>query len=606
MYKHRFWDISGVDLERFNYRANKPHLVDAFNHSIQGDYFQGIESAYQYTYDVLIGIRPAGLAEIGACERFIYDLHREDLYFDEEEVSFVILVANQLKHPKGALAGQPFYLLPFMIFLLAQMYGFFYSESARETLRGERRFLKTFWAVARGNSKTVVGAIGSVVNMLTNQNGAPVGTCSATVQKQSRIAFEDISNMIRSASTSIRKRFVVLQNEIRVLHNNGKIIPTSKQANTLDGIRVAGLALCDEIHAHPDSSIVDVLSTGMASSKNPQLLMITTAGTNTQSYGKEMFDYSEEVACNRVALDSCDRFLSVMYKIDKADEANWSDESVWIKANPALGHAVNLEGLRAAYGEATRNAKARANFLTKHLNVFIDFNENTFLEPSELLVCKDTKLDIDDYKGKDCYLGLDLAGLSDLSSLVYVFPEDDGGITVFQKSYLPESAMRDLKQSLKDRYYKAQQEGDLVITPTEVTDLEYIKVDVANAYTDFKVKGFSLDAAAGGARFAIEIEEEQGIEPVGVAQGKPLSESAILLLSLIKSKKFRYSSNLLEWCFINALKYEFDDGSIKVIRNRTDLTKKIDICVATVIGLSQTILREEKQSIYEHKNIRFF
>ncbi|HHG3075751.1 TPA: terminase large subunit [Vibrio parahaemolyticus] len=605
MYQHKFWDISDVDLEKFNYRVKSPNLVDAYGHSILGDYFQGVQSVYQYAYDVLSGIRPAGLAEIGACERFIYDLQREDLTFDEEEASFVIFVANQLRHPKGALAGQPFYLLPFMSFILTQMFAWYYTNKARETLIGERRFIKTFWAVARGNSKTVVGAVGSIINMLTNLNGAPVGTCSATVQKQSRIAFEDISNMIRSAGYSIRKRFQVLQNEIRVLHNNGKILPTSKQANTLDGLRIAGLALCDEIHAHPDSSIVDVLSTGMNSSKNPQLLMITTAGFDTQGYGKEMFDYSEDVACNKLPPDVCDRFLSVLYKIDKEDEVNWEDEKIWIKANPALGHAVNLEGLRAAYGEATRNAKARANFLTKHLNVFVDFSENTFVDTSEFLACRDTSLSIEDYKGKTCYLGLDLAAVSDLSSLVYIFPEDNGGITVFQKSYLPESALRDLKPAIKDRYYKAQQAKDLIITPSATTDFTYIREDILNAYDTYEVKAFSLDAAAGGVLFANEFEDDGRVEPVAVQQGRGLSEPAILLTNLIKSNKFAYNSDLLEWCFVNALKYEFDDGSIKVIRNRADLSKKIDACIATVIGLSQTILKDESSSIYEYQNIRF-
>lgn len=604
MAEFKYWDIYNIDLEQYNYRINEPDLKDKFGHTIHSDYYQGIEAAYQYAYDVLTGIRKAGNAEIGACERFIYDLQRKDVALDEDEVEFTLLVANYLRHPKGVLAGQPFYLLPFMIFLLTNMFGWYYTDEARETLRGERRFIKTFWAVARGNSKTVVGAIASIVNMLTNENGSPIGTCSATVQKQSRIAFEDISQMIKSASLSIRKRFNVLRNEIRVLHNNGKITPTSKQANTLDGLRIAGLALCDEIHAHPDSSIVDVLSTGMQSSKNPQLLMITTAGSDTQGYGKDVFDYSEDVACCRIPMERCDRYLSVMYKIDKEDEDNWHCEEVWSKANPALNHAVSLEGLRAAYGEATRNAKARANFMTKHLNVFVDYSQDSLVNASDLFDCRNRRLNKDDYENKICYLGLDLAGVSDLSSLVYLFPEEDGSVTVFQKSYLPESALRDQKPNVLDRYMKAQADNELVFTVGEVTDFDYIKRDILNAIHDYDVQALSIDAAAGGVRFASELEE-LGIEAVAVNQGKGLSESAILLQSLIKSKKFSYDSDLLEWCFVNALKFEYDDGSIKIIRPKADHSKKIDICVATAIGLSQTILQENNVSIYETQDVRF-
>ncbi|ELA9841229.1 terminase large subunit [Vibrio parahaemolyticus] len=602
MYKWRYWDISNVDIEKYNIRLHNPELKDKFNHSIQGDYYQGVEAAYQYAYDVLSGKKICGQSEIAACERFVYDLHRDDLVFDEGEIEFVLIVANCLRHPKGPLAGQPFYLLPFMIFILSQMYGFYYSNKARETLIGERRFHKTFWAVARGNSKTVVGAIASIVNMLTNENGAPIGTCSATIQKQSRIAFEDISNMIRSASPSIKKRFNLLQNEIRVIHNNGKIFPTSKQANTLDGIRVAGLALCDEIHAHTDSSIVDVLATGMASSKNPQLLMITTAGFDTQGYGREMFEYADEIVFNHVEND---RFLAVMYKADKEDEDNWADERVWHKANPAIGHAVNLESLRAGYAEATRNAKARANFMVKHLNIFVDFDEDNFIEANELFECRDQTINISSYEGKTCYLGLDLAGVSDLSSLVYIFPEVNGGVTVFQKSYLPESAIRNAKPVIQDRYYKSQQDGELIITLGDVTDFEYIKSDIVDAYERFKVEGFSIDGAAGGIRFASELEEQHSILAVSVKQGFGLSETSTMLLNLIKSKKFKYNDSLLEWCYINAQKVEGTYGDLKVVRPKADNSKKIDICVATLIGLSQTILQENQYSIYEHQDVRF-
>ncbi|MGL4765221.1 MAG: terminase large subunit [Aeromonas sp.] len=599
--KWQYWNISAVDLEQYNFRLNQPELSDDYGHSIQGDYFQGHQAIYQYAYDVIKGIRPAGRSEIAACERFIFDLNREDVVFDHEEVDFVYLVTNQLRHPKGPIAGKPFYIMPWMGFILGQIYGWFYTDKARETLRGERRFIKSFTAVARGNSKTVLGAAAAIVMMLTTQNGAPVATTSATVQKQSRLAFEDISRMIKTASPSIKKRFRCLQNEIRSGSNDGKIFPTSSESETLDGIRIT-FALVDEIHAHPDSKIVDVLSTGMQSSKDPHLMMITTAGVDTQSYGREVMDYADEIAQNKA---NNDRFLSVVYKVDKEHEDDWDNETRWFHANPALNHAVSLEALRAAFAEATRTPKARASFMTKHLNVWVDFDEDNFIESGELLACKSEETDINNFKGKPCYLGLDLAGVSDLSSLVYIFPDDNGGIDVFQRSYLPEVAIHKVKPSIQDRYYTAHQNGELILTIGEVTDYEYIKSDIVKAYEDFEIKAFSIDGASGGVRFANELEEV-GIEAVGVSQGKGLSESAVLLQSLVKSKKFKYSSDLLEWCFTNALQKEDMHGNIIVVRPKNDLTKKIDICIATLIGLSQTILNDIKTSIYETQDFRFF
>ncbi|EKD9324317.1 terminase large subunit [Vibrio vulnificus] len=602
MYKGKFWDLSNIDVEQYNIRAMNPELKDTHGHSIQGDYYQGVEAAYQYAYDVIKGNRIAGRAEIGACERFIFDLNRDDLFFDIEESEFVILVANQLTHQKGELVNKPFFLLPFMIFILSQMFGFFYSKNARETLRGQRRFNTTLWAVARGNSKTAVGAIASIVNMLINENGAPIGTCSAPIQKQSRLSFEDISLMLKSSSPSLRKRFVLLKNEIRIPHNNGKIFPTSKSAGSLDGIRVAGLALVDELHEHPDDSIVQVLQSGQGSSKNPQMLIISTAGKDTQSYCRREFDKAEQVALNRITLD---RYLSIIYKIDEEDYENWHDEVLWEKANPALYHAVEIEFLRSKFDEARLSESARADFLTKRLNVFVDFDEDKFISSVDLFACRNRELNRDDYKGKTCYLGLDLAGKSDLSSLVYIFPSDDGGIDVFQKSFIPEAAHLRAPPNIQALYLEAQKKGELSINDGNITNYDLIKNEILAAYKDYDVQALSLDIAAGGEFFSSQLEEDYGIEGVSIKQGFGLSEYAIQLQRMIMSSKFQYNSDLLEWCYINALQVEGTFGDIKVVRSKSDHSKKIDICIATLIGLSQTILQENKYSVYETQDFRF-
>lgn len=604
MYKWQYWDISSIDIEQYNIRNLQPNLKDKFDNSIQGYYYQGVESAYQYAYDVLTKKRKAGRAEIASCERFIHDLNRDDLYFDLDIVELCLTISNALKHPKGELMGQQFLLMPFMIFIISQMFGFFYNGNARESLIGSRRFTNTLWAVARGNSKTVIAASATIINMLLNENGRPVATCSAPVNKQSRLSFEDIKEFIRTSEPWLKKRFVVMANVIKVPSNGGTIIYTSKAAGTLDGFRIAGLALVDELHEHPDDSIVQVLSTGQGSSKDPQMFMISTAGNDTQSYCRREFDKAEMVAMNQIKLD---RYLSIIYKVDNEDESTWAGEDNWIKANPALYHAVSIEKLRGERDEALLNASAAAAFKTKRLNIFVDFEEDTAFNSSDLMKCKDTQLnDISKYEGRDCYLGLDLAGNYDLSSLVYIFPNEDSGVEVFQKSYFPEGTYNSLPPSVKSRYYEASNRGELILTLTDVTDIEYIKLDIVNAYKRFNVLGFSMDVASGGAQLSHELINEHNIEAVAVRQGYGLSESIILMQRLIKMHKLKHNSDILEWCCVNARIQEGTSGDIRMIRPKGDkVTKKIDACIATVIGLSQTILQENQNSIYEHQEVRF-
>ncbi|WP_068871020.1 terminase large subunit [Edwardsiella tarda] len=599
-YQYRFWEID-PDIEFLNFRKNEPKLTDQYGHSIQGEYFQGWQAIYQYVYNVLVGIRPAGKSEIAACERFVYDLNRKDLVFDKDDADLVFLLCSSLRHPKGDVVGQKFFIMGWMGFCLAQIFAWYYSDEARETLRGDRRFMKSYVAVARGNSKTVLSAAFCILQALTTTNGSPIITTSGPVQKQSRLAFEDVGKMIRSATPSVRRQFRVLQNEIRILASEGKIIATSSESSTLDGLRVVG-AVCDELHAHRDSSIVDVLSTGMGSSRDPHLMMITTAGVDLDTYGKEMMDLADEIAQN-VFIN--DRFLSCVYKLDKENEDRWNDEELWKHANPTLGHAVSLEALRCFYTEATRNAKARANFLTKHCNVYVSFNEDSFVDANELEACKDHALNIDDYAGRDCYLGLDLASVSDLSSLVYIFPNDNGGVDVFQKSYIPDSAFKAAQQTIQDRYMAYSRDGELIITPTLVTDFDYIVEDILRAHEDYNVKALSIDGAAGGIKFASDLEDAHGIEAVSVKQGYGLSTSAITAQTLIKSKSLRYSSELFQWCMGNARQKTGAYDDICVVRP-TQREKKIDACVAFLIGMSQAILRDNSESVYETQDFRYF
>ncbi|MGL4843937.1 MAG: terminase large subunit [Aeromonas veronii] len=602
MYQWKYWEIPN-DIGFLDFRKSHPHRVDKFNHPIESEYYQGWESAYIYAYQVLSGERNASRYEIAMVERFIHDTLREDLTFDRDEIELVLTVANELRHPKGALGGTRFFLMRWMVFVMANVFGFFYAktDNVPEDIRGHRRFQKSNVFVARGNSKTVLSAVIAIVNTIFTENMSPICTTSATTAKQSRIAFKDISSMIKTASPSIKKRFKILQNEIRCLPNGGTIVPTSKQAESLDGLRVV-TGILDEIHAHPDSSITDVIETGTRSSKDPIIFCISTAGTDTQSYGREVFEWSKEIATG-IAKGN-DRTFACVYTVNDEDAEDWENEANWERANPALGHAVSVGGLRAARDEAKRNAVARSNFMTKHLNVFVDFDEANFIDSADLERGKYNELNINDFKGMECYLGLDLAGVSDLSSLVYLFPTDDGGMTVFQKSYLPESAARDLKPSIHDRYYTAQQNGELVFTPSEVTDLDYIRADIENAFEDFNVQALSIDAASGGAQFANQLSEV-GIDAVAVKQGYGLSESAVQVQRLLKSGLFKYDSDLLAWCFGNALVREGIKGEICVIRPKNDLTKKIDVCIATIIGMSQTILKENKTSIYETHDFRF-
>ncbi|CAJ1855242.1 hypothetical protein HLBENOHH_02466 [Aeromonas dhakensis] len=570
-------------IDSWNYRLNEPDLVDSHGHSIQGSYFQGVPAVKQYCWDVMNSKRLAGKAERDAIIRFVKDFERDDIQFDESIADLVCAVANSLRHSRGPLSRQPIYLLPFLQFVLMNMFCWYYTDKAHEMLVGQRRFIKTFFSVARGNAKTQVAAVASIVNILLNKNGYPVGTCSGPTRHQSDIAFQEISAMIKTGSNSIKKRFRVLTNEIQITgKTGGKLIKTSSEAGNLDGYRISGLAILDEIHEHKDDSIHNVIESGMGSSVDPQMLMITTAGFNNESFGKVTYDYAVDVASGAVTND---RYFSIIYSIDPEDVDKWHDESIWEKANPSLGHAVSITSLMANRDESTTNDGKKANFIVKKLNCWYDFDEAGYLNLNEFTDCRDNSISLEDYKGRDCYLGLDLASISDLSSLTFIFHEKDGTITAFQKSYISRATYNEAIDKIQARYFTAVKNRELYITESSVTDFEIIKQDIAQAHKDFKVIGLGIDAAAGGLRFGEELEAEYKIKSMAVKQGFGLSDPAIRLQSAVKEQKFKYNDSLMEWCARNTVQRTGQFGDIAVIRP-ADRTKKIDIIISLLIAYS--------------------
>ncbi|MGI2961183.1 terminase TerL endonuclease subunit, partial [Vibrio alginolyticus] len=67
----------------------------------------------------------------------------------------------------------------------------------------------------------------------------------------------------------------------------------------------------------------------------------------------------------------------------------------------------------------------RANFLTKRLNVWVN-NAEAWLNLDKLYQCADENARLEDFEGRDCIIGVDFADYLDLTSVCYLFVNNDG------------------------------------------------------------------------------------------------------------------------------------------------------------------------------------
>lgn len=563
-----------------DYRTHDPDLIDYRGTEISSPYFQGIESVYQYCSDVLTGVRKASENEKKVCQRFIDDHERDDIRLDLNIFNLVIAVANSLKHSKGPIAGQPILLLPWMMFALANMFCWKYTDKAASDLVGQRRFQKAIIHVSRGNAKTQLAAIVSIISLLLTKNGSPTVTTSASTRKQASICFAEIKAQIQSSTKTLRKRFRLLTNEIAV-KGGGAIFATSSEAGTVDGLRVT-TGILDECHTHPNSSIHDVITSGTASSSDPLVLMISTAGA-PHSFYHDQYKYAVAVL-DRIYEN--DRLFVQVFEAD-AGLADDSDEA-FEQANPSIDHAVSRSTLRANYANSMVSPAARAGFATKHLNRFFEFHEAQMIDTDTIGRCVGLMPDDESLRKMECYVGIDLASVSDLSTVSIVFV-DKNRLYIKTQSFLPRVALDAVPANLTKFYREAVQNRVLTLSEIHITDEDEIHEYVKEITKRYRVQQIGIDAAAGGHRWAIRHEEEwNGYEVLAVNQGFGLSEPLARLIKAAHAGQLTFGSDevLLNWAMHNARTELGQFGDLKLVRPKSDNNLKIDPCVASVIALS--------------------
>ena len=105
----------------------------------------------QYALDVLAGKITACKYIKCACERYLEFFNKYE--YRADKVEKVINFISKLKHFKGKHNGKPFILMPWQVFIVSAIFGF-YREN------GKRVVNNVYIEIARKNGKTAfIGAI---------------------------------------------------------------------------------------------------------------------------------------------------------------------------------------------------------------------------------------------------------------------------------------------------------------------------------------------------------------------------------------------------------------------------------------------------------------
>jgi phage terminase large subunit-like protein len=276
-------------------------------------------------------------------------------------------------------------------------------------------------------------------------------------------------------------------------------------------------------------------------------------------------------------------FLPVIF--EAAADADWTDERVWHRANPALGDFRSLEEMRVAAARAREIPAQENTFRRLYLNQWTEQASRWIALPA-WDACAVPPAERRPLPGRPCYLGLDLSSTTDLTALVGVFPDPtlSDRFDVLAKFFVPAESLR--LRSLRDRvpYDQWAKEGFLDVTPGPVVDYDAVRRTIQTWAEAYDVRVVAYDPW-NATDLVTRLQAQDGLTCVQMRQGyATLSAPTKSLEKAILARTLRHDGHpVLRWNVGNVAVESDDAGNLKPSKSVS--TERIDGVVALIMAV---------------------
>lgn len=545
-----------------------------------------IQAACDYADDILDGTISACVFVKQACQRFVNDLSREDIYLDIDDAVRWCHNLERFHHVKGKwkTKKEAFKLSPYQIFIVVNAYGFKVKST------GRRKYREIYAELPRKNGKTFfVATLGIGHLTWDNEPGAEV-YCGATSERQAFEVFAPAKMLINEKPT-LKEKYDLTVN-IKSIYSKSTFAKFQPLIGNPGDGSSPSCGIADEFHEHKKSHLVASLKTGMMARENPMMIYITTAGSDI---GGPCYEKRADVINILSGAVEDDSIFGIIYTLDADDE--WDTVEAQIKANPNYGISVDPENLAAQLKEAKRSPVKQVEYKTKHLNLWVGAMA-AWMNMLALQKCRKANLKIEDFKGQRCFLGGDFASKIDIADLAIVFPPCDvepDRYTCFFKHYLPEERIDSGSSINSSRYQQWKASGWLTPSPGDRIDFSDIEEECKEIASNYDIVEFAYDPYQ-ATQFATNMLRD-GFPMVEYGQTVlNLSEPMKELEAKILAKQIQFTMDpVILWMFGNVTAKL--DAKDNIFPRKEHFENKIDGVVALIMALARAMFHEQQHQL---------
>jgi phage terminase large subunit-like protein len=462
----------------------------------------------------------------------------------------------------GQFEGLPFELRLWQAFIIGSVFGWLGSD-------GFRRFRTAYIEIGKGNGKSpMAGGVGLYCLTADNEARAEVYSAAST-KDQAQILFRDAVAM-RDQSPQLTRRIIKYGglnpwNMFFPAHDS--FFRTISSDDKQSGPR-PHCALCDEVHEHPDGTVIDMLHAGFKFRRQPLAWEITNSGFDRNTVCYQHHEYSEKLLRRRLEDDA---WFAYICSLDAGDD--WKDPRVWIKANPNLGVSVTQKYLQEQVKKAEGMPVLQSKVRRLNFCEWVDA-DSPWIDGDAWRACESEEIDLSTYRGSRCWAGLDLSARNDLTALALVFIRPDGtGYDAFLFFWSPGENMRQREDRDRVPYTLWRDQGFLEVTPGATIEYSYVAQRIISfreqygldvlAFDRYRIEDLKSDLDDAGFEYTqlnmdaedLDIEKANGLILANHGQGfKDMTPAVESITEVVSNKKLRVKRNpVLTMCSANAV-----------------------------------------------------